>query len=92
MTPLGDAVCFINNETGQLPLCMYYLKAALKGYGQGVFRSYVEQANIGVTWDRKLSAIWPILRLIRVIPQQRSLITVERTVEEVVEFKVATGI
>lgn len=49
MSPFGDAVCFINDETGQLPLCMYYLKAALKGYGQGVFRSYVEQANIGVT-------------------------------------------
>lgn len=49
MTPLGDAVCFIDDETGQLPLCMYYLKAALEGYCQGVFGSYIEQANIGVT-------------------------------------------
>lgn len=31
-------------------------------------------------------------RLFRVIPQHRSLITVERSVEEVVEFNVATGI
>lgn len=49
MTPLGDAVCFINDETGKLPLCIYDLKAALKGYSQGVFRSYVEQTDIGVT-------------------------------------------
>lgn len=49
MAPLGDAMCFINDETGQLPLCMDYMETALEGFGQSVFRSYVEQADKGMT-------------------------------------------
>lgn len=49
MTPLGDAMCFINDETRELPLSMDSLEAALKGFSQGVFRGYVEQADIGMT-------------------------------------------
>ncbi len=49
MTPFGDAVCFVNCDSRQLPLCVYCLKAAPESITKRVFWGYVKKADMGVT-------------------------------------------
>lgn len=91
MTPFGDAMCFINRDTGQLALGINSLKAATEGLAERIFGGNVEEARARVTYQERMNKNPYNAETVQ-IPQQRSFMISFRSPKGVFEFRVATGI
>ena len=50
VAPFGYAMGFIDSNTRELALSVDGEKVFTKGFGQGVFRSNIEEASTGMAW------------------------------------------
>lgn len=57
MTPLGDAVGFVDGDACELTLRVDGPEAASEGLGQGVLRGDVEKACVRVAWIKTVSGV-----------------------------------